>query len=185
MRERKGDFIATFSGRAFWPFDPRPEDVVIEDIAHALSMLCRFGGHTQRFYSVSEHSIHISRRVPPADALWGLLHDASEAYLLDLPRPIKVHIPEYRKIEARVMDCIAERFHLEPDEPVSVQRMDRDIIHDEREQLMPLMKHMPWVWGGKPHNIIIRGWTPAAAERNFLARFHTLMRLRSEQKEAA
>lgn len=58
--ERAGDWMQTFTGRQFWPMDPRPEDLDILDIAHALSLLCRFGGHCQRFYSVAEHSVHVS-----------------------------------------------------------------------------------------------------------------------------
>src|ERR1039457_118422 len=86
-------FIGTFSGLRFWPLDPNPEKILIDDIAHALAHQCRFGGHASRFYSVAEHSVHVSRLCPPEDALWGLLHDASEAYLVDLPRPLK-QLPE-------------------------------------------------------------------------------------------
>ena len=89
MAARKGDWIQTFTGRAFYVLDPRPEDVDIEDIAHALSMQCRFAGHCREFYSVAQHSVTASWLVPPEDALWGLLHDAAEAYVVDLPRPIK------------------------------------------------------------------------------------------------
>lgn len=69
--DRRGDWIQTFTGRRFWPLDPRPEDVCIEDIAHALSLKCRFGGHCTRFYSVAEHSVHVSNYVPAEFALWG------------------------------------------------------------------------------------------------------------------
>ncbi|MFN9113590.1 MAG: phosphohydrolase, partial [Bacteroidota bacterium] len=70
-------WIQTFSGIAFWPLDPKPEHVRIADIAHALSMKCRYNGHTRKFYSVAEHSVLVSRHVPEEDALWALLHDAS------------------------------------------------------------------------------------------------------------
>lgn len=184
---RKGDWIQTFTGRVFWPLDPRPDEVAIEDIAHSLAMQCRYAGHCRRFYSVAEHCVHVSRRVPPADALWGLLHDASEAYLVDLPRPVKMSIPQYRVIEAGVLRCIAARFRLGMPEPESVVRCDKAIVHDERAQLMAPMKRadVAWRWGGEPLNVVIRGWTPATAERNFLGRFHQLMRLRDGQKEAA
>jgi hypothetical protein len=79
-------FLGTFSGLRFWPLDPEPEKILIADIAHALAHQCRFGGHASKFYSVSENSVHVSRRCAPEDALWGLLHDASEAYLVELPR---------------------------------------------------------------------------------------------------
>src|ERR1017187_10636100 len=77
--------ITTFSGIHFWPLLPNPADIRIEDIAHALSNQCRFAGHAREFYSVAEHSVRVSQLCPPEDALWGLLHDASEAYLTDVP----------------------------------------------------------------------------------------------------
>ena len=89
MSERVGDWIQTMSGVIFYPLDPRPEEIRIEDIAHALSHQCRFAGHCREFYSVAEHSVRVSRELPQEFMLWGLLHDASEAYLVDLPRPIK------------------------------------------------------------------------------------------------
>ncbi len=81
---RRGDWIQVRSGRKFHPLDPRPEDVDINDIAHALSNLCRFTGHCTDFYSVAQHSVIASQIVPPASALAALLHDASEAYMGDI-----------------------------------------------------------------------------------------------------
>src|SRR5271165_7548492 len=86
---RKGDWIQTYTGRVMYPLDPRPEEINIIDIAHALSNLCRFTGHVRTFYSVAEHSVRVSQHCDPKDALWGLLHDASEAYLADMSRPMK------------------------------------------------------------------------------------------------
>lgn len=92
---RIGDWIKTVTGRKFYPLDPRFQEVNIEDVAHALSMKVRFNGHVQRYYSVAQHSVHVSRileRWHPKRrdlAMWGLLHDAAEAYLADIPRPMK------------------------------------------------------------------------------------------------
>lgn len=86
--KRRGDWMMTYSGRAFWPLDPRADEIDPLDIAHALSMLCRYGGHVRRFYSVAEHCVLMSHAVAPEHALWALLHDATEAYMVDLPRPI-------------------------------------------------------------------------------------------------
>lgn len=110
-------WIQTFTGRAFWPLRPRAEDVRIEDIAHALAMKCRFGGMTRQFYSVAQHSVLVSRIVPPADALWGLLHDAAEAYLPDVCRPIKDRVEfamdgsaeSFRRIESILLVAIAQK----------------------------------------------------------------------------
>lgn len=186
MIARKGNWCPTFTGRKFWPLDPRPTDVCIEDIAHHLAMEVRYAGAVRKFYSVAEHCVHVSRRVPPQDALWGLLHDASEAYCRDLNKPIKVAMPEYRRVEAAVMGCIVKRFRLPLPEPLSVKRVDQAITADEWDQLLPphLKADAVARWGGAPMNVVIRGWTPQAAERNFLARFHHLMRLRGA-KEAA
>jgi hypothetical protein len=88
-RDRRGDWMQTFTGRAFYPLDPRPEDIDPVDIAHALSLICRYGGHSSRFYSVAEHCVLMSHAVAPEHALWALLHDATEAYLGDMIRPLK------------------------------------------------------------------------------------------------
>src|SRR5262245_27549306 len=103
MSQRIGDWMQTISGRKFWPLDPRPEEVCIEDIGHALSLVCRFGGHCHTFYSVAEHSVRVSllaEDMAKSSAHWtdenirmialsGLLHDAAEAYIGDMVRPLK------------------------------------------------------------------------------------------------
>ncbi len=103
-RQYPGNWIQTYSGRQFWPLEPRAEDVAVEDIAHALSLLCRYGGHSSRFYSVAEHCVLVSHKC----GLHGLLHDAAEAYLLDIPRPVKALMPEYKWAEERVIVAIYE-----------------------------------------------------------------------------
>lgn len=94
MSQRSGDWIQTFTGRRFWPLDPRPEEVEVEDIARALSRLCRFTGHTREFYSVAQHSCLVADFLDrkwrdKALAFEGLIHDAAEAYLGDISRPLK------------------------------------------------------------------------------------------------
>lgn len=138
MSERKGDWICTYTGIKFWPLDPRPEDVCIEDIAHSLSLQCRFAGHTRWFYSVGDHSLRVSDLCLD-DPLWGLLHDAPEAYLVDLPRPIKRHSllgAEYMKIERGIMAAIAMRFRLRGDIPKEVHEADDLILAWEKRDLV-------------------------------------------------
>ena len=97
-------WIQTYTGGKFHLLAPRQEEINIVDIAHALSMMCRFTGHVRRFYSVSEHSWHASYLVPKQDALWALLHDASEAYMADMNRPLKHFTaigPAYLKVEKK------------------------------------------------------------------------------------
>jgi hypothetical protein len=187
MAERKGDWIQTYTGRQFWPLDPRPGEVAIEDIAHALSQLCRYGGHTTRFYSVAEHSVHLSRFVPRADALAALLHDAAEAYLVDVPRPIKASLSEYRTIESGIMAAIGRRFGLPLEMPASVEAADYAILTDERAQVMAPAPE-PWATDTAPLGIRVQCWPPRAAEIEFLATFDSLNALRRrralQQEEA-
>ena len=117
MADRKGDWMQTYTGRQFWPLDPRPEEVVIEDIARALSMQCRFAGHCAKFYSVADHSVRVSMLADENStlALAGLLHDAAEAYVVDVPRPLKRFLPGYKEIEREVARAIEKRFGLPGD----------------------------------------------------------------------
>lgn len=174
---RVGDWMQLVSGRAFWPLDPRPEEVHIEDIAHALAMQCRYAGHTRHHYSVAQHSIYVSRLVPAEDALWGLLHDAAEAYLVDLPRPVK-RSPGigqlYVEAERKVTDAICDRFGLPREEPASVKLADNRVLLAEKRDLMA---PPPMAWretGIEPMEAHIAHITPAAARDYFLARFEEL-----------
>jgi hypothetical protein len=142
-------YIMTHTGRRFRPLDPRPEDVCLEDIAAALSKKCRFGGHCRQFYSVASHSMLVglgllADECPPDVILWGLLHDAAEAYLEDLPRPLKDVLPGYRASEERLLIVIAERFGLTWPMPVDVVRWDNIALVIEAHALMPqVLPHLP------------------------------------------
>jgi hypothetical protein len=124
-------YICTFTGKKYFPLAPDPSEVDLLDIARALAMTCRYRGHCREFYSVAEHSVLVSRAVPAADALAGLLHDAPEAYLGDMASPIKRYMPEYRAIEDLNAQVIAQRFGLATIEPPSVKDADTRIIADE------------------------------------------------------
>lgn len=108
-------WIQTYTGRRFDLLNPAASDVDIRDIAHALSNCCRFAGHTKQFYSVAQHSVIVSRVCEPRDALYGLLHDAAEAYTGDLTRPLKKTLPEFYEIERRIEAAIFVRFGLRHD----------------------------------------------------------------------
>ncbi len=170
------DWIQTFTGRKFYPLRPRAEDVDIEDIAQALSNICRFTGHTTCFYSVAQHSVHVSANCPPEVALWGLLHDASEAYLADVARPVK-RTPEfahYKVIERRVMEAICERFELHsPIEPEEVKVADNRMLATEARDLMG-PKHPDWVWPATPYDWRITNLLPTKARALFLDTFRSL-----------
>lgn len=169
------DWISTYTGRTIRPMDPSPEDICIEDIAHALSNLCRYTGHTSGFYSVAQHSALASQIVPPEDAKWALLHDASEAYLADVARPIKAHLTNYAQAECRLMKMVAERFELPWPMPESVHHADRVLLATEKRDLMAPCP-VPWAWidGIEPLKKTIYPMLPWWAEQLFLARFREL-----------
>lgn len=102
--------IRTFTGKYINPANPDPELICIEDIAHALSMQPRFGGHLPVFYSVAQHCCHVAMLSPEHLRLTALMHDASEAYLIDVPKPIKSQLTNYKEIETRLMYEIAKKF---------------------------------------------------------------------------
>ena len=166
-------WIQTYTGRQFWPGEPRVEDVNIVDIAHALSMQCRYSGHCKHFYSVAEHSVHVSFSLPTEHRLWGLLHDASEAYLTDVPRPIKPLLRGYADLEANIMAVICERYELPFNEPAEVKRVDTAILADEMVQLMA-EPPAPWHLPEPPLGIQVQGWSPERAKAEFLRRFYNL-----------
>lgn len=178
----------------YFPLAPRAEDIEIKDVARALSNQCRYAGHVARFYSVAEHSVRVSRIVyertsDPELALWGLLHDASEAYLTDIPRPLKIQpaFAEYRRLEKLNQAAICERFSLSLDEPEIVREIDAEILGTEAEQLKQPI-HPDWtasVPGGLKPALPIGtlGWDPRLAEEMFLARFYHLCVLTSRKRE--
>ena len=171
MHKREGDWIQTYSGIQFWPLDPRPEEVWLKDIAHALSNQCRFAGHCLSFYSVAQHAILVSRSVPKEYAIWGLLHDAAEAYLVDLPRPIKNHSTlgnHYRRAEEYLMRTICTRFGLPVEEPWSVRIADNRVLMTEKRDLLSRSLALWAEPQVEPLVATIRPWQPRTAERKFL-----------------
>lgn len=131
------------SGLPFWPFDPKPRDVRLEDIAHHLSRSCRFTGGTREFYSVAQHCVlgarHLQRDHRTAAARYFLLHDGSEAYLSDIARPVKrdPRFAFYRAIEEDVQQAVYAAFGLIDLEPEAVAHMDRALLRTEQRDLMP------------------------------------------------
>lgn len=181
--ERRGSWMQTFTGKAFWPLDPRIEEVETEDIAHALAQICRFGGQTRYFYTVAEHSVHVSEWVESVagrtDALWGLLHDAPEAYIGDMVRPLKRHMPSYIQADEDIMDVICAKFGLEPGMPPVVREADNRILLDERAKLFSGPNPFLWVQdeqGLEPLGVPISCWTPARAKSEYLLRLSYLTR---------
>lgn len=173
--ERIGGWMQTYTGKAFWPMDARPEEIDPVDIAHSLAQQCRYAGHTRFPYSVAQHSCLISDAVSPRYALWGLLHDATEAYLVDLPRPVKYSpgMEAYSLAEARLEIVMAERFGLTLPMPAEVKDADTRILLDEKEALMATPPR-DWALNVKPLGVNIHRWSPERAEDEWLDRFYDL-----------
>ena len=172
-------WITTFSGKQFFPTSPRQEDIDIIDIAHHLSLINRFTGATLEPYSVAEHSVRLSYLVKPENALWGLLHDASEAYLSDMSRPVK-HETEigkvYCEIEARVMEAICQKFGLASTEPEEIKLADNIMVMTEKRDLLKNnLNHPDWGIDAEPlRNHYIHPVTWRNAKSWFLKRYQEL-----------
>jgi hypothetical protein len=173
--EKAPDEIMTFSGVRIKPLDPNPWLISIVDVAHALSNQCRFTGHTKQFYSVAEHSVRVSKLVPEEDAMWGLLHDASEAYLSDISRPIKQQpgLGEvYRVAEAALQRAVAYKFNLPLEVPPSVKVADNVLLRSEQRDLMPDGLRLE---GYEYLDHKIEPWTPEQAKGWFLLRYYQIL----------
>lgn len=170
--------ILTYSGLYVTPLDLQPEHVCIEDIAHALSNQCRYSGHTKEFYSVAQHCVLV------ADYLWltgetdtvvfsGLMHDAAEAYLQDMPRPLKED-PEfgrlYRKIEAKAEAVISSVLGFTYPYPEAVKYADVVLLASERKAFMP--PNGDWNLGDIDEYTVVTPWNPMLAETTFLGLFN-------------
>ena len=176
-----GDTIQLFSGVLFDPANPNLADINIEDIAHSLARQCRFSGHVREFYSVAEHTVRVAKLVADldgtflpgaSDALWALLHDASEAYLVDVPRPIKraVGMEAYREAERGLQRVICRRFGLPEEEPVAVRLADQTLLSTEARDLMPPNEEYWGQWRADfpPLERRIEPWSSYSAKLSFL-----------------
>jgi hypothetical protein len=171
-------WIQTYSGLRFNILAPQQNQITIEDIAHALSMQCRFTGHTMFHYSVAQHSVLASTVVPPRFAFEALLHDASEAFIGDMSRPLKHFTKagqEYLLIEANIEQAIQKKFNLPASMSAEVKAADNAMLYTEKAALLPSME---WGtrWGDsiEPAQVKIEPWNPFEAEKKFLYRYQEL-----------
>lgn len=163
--------IRTYTGLYVNVFDPKPEMIDILDIAHSLSNLCRFNGHLPKFYSVAQHSVFCCNNVYNKYKLAALLHDASEAYLVDIPRPVKIHLINYNQIEDNLMKVIAEKFGFKYPLQKAVKDIDDKMLVSEWECLMLKGAY-------KDFSESELYWIPEYAENIFLQTFNVLQKLK-------
>ena len=169
-------YVSTFLGNRFYLTRPHIDDVALEDIAHGLAYQCRFNGQTKSFYSVAQHSLMVMALVPPSLHRQALLHDAAEAYLGDMVKPLKQLFPEFSVIEARVMEIIGQRFavdlmKLDP----AIKRADLIALATEKRDLMPYSTEAwSYLEDIAPLPDIIQPLDPQAAKEAFLAAFACL-----------
>lgn len=138
------DYIRTSSGVKFYPLNPDPQGILIEDIAHALSLLCRGNGHVKVFFSVGQHCIHCAKEAEQRGystrlILACLLHDASEAYLSDITRPVKQHLQDYCRYEEHLLEVIYKKFlgsPLSQEEQKLVKIIDDDMLYYDLRDLL-------------------------------------------------
>ena len=128
--------ITTQSKKIISLDNPKSDQIDINDIAHALSHLCRFGGHSTEFYSVAQHSLYCAqvallKKLSQNEVRWALLHDATEAYLVDVPRDVKAMLKDYKPLEQKFSDVIAEKFGLSKEMPASVKTIDNEMLLTE------------------------------------------------------
>lgn len=182
-------WFRTFTGKVIDPENLKPEDIDPIDIARSLSLQCRYGGQVMRFFSVAEHSLNVmhhvhsvykahDRPIAPANiALAALLHDASEAYMCDIPTPFKKLLPQYYELEAKVMKVVHKRFNIVLDELDSslIGRCDREALDYE----MPALFNYDQESTDPYYPPELKYYTPDQAFSIFL---NTLLRLEKENK---
>lgn len=170
--------IQTFTGKMFDLFNPNRDEIDLRDIAHALSMICRYGGHSRLFYTVAEHctlmALHFEERGEYDLARVALLHDTSEAYMGDVVRPLKLRLPLYQQVEEVLLKNILIKFGMPPEIPFAVKEADLRICNDEREVLLLPRPWSPAIDDLPPLGVEVRAWSPIAARHNYMDTFWRL-----------
>ncbi len=174
--------IRLYSGAMFNYNAPEESDVTIDDIAHALSHVCRFAGHIRHFYSVAQHAVNVSYLVPQEHALAGLLHDTSEAFTNDLPTPLKIAFPIFKELEVKIEAAMATKFGFRFPLPESVKYADLQMLLIEKEDLKG--DHSDWaVLTGveRPRSKLLwmQETPPAEAKVRFMNRYKELTNART------
>lgn len=168
-QSKYGPYMRTWTGKYFYPDQVDQLQVDILDIAHALSNMCRYNGHLNHFYSVAQHSLIVSELVPQEYALEGLLHDACEAYIPDMPSPLKRVLPEFVEFQEEIMKHVFKHFNLRYPLPGEVDYIDKTIRSAEIFWLSNWDEHFLHVFDYK-----IVPVEPKVVEQQFLTKFEEL-----------
>lgn len=171
----KGPTILLYSGNYFSYEHPHQSVWTIEDVAHGLAMTCRFGGQARRYYSVAEHSVYVSQLVPTELAWDALLHDAAEAFICDMPKPLKEMLPDYKVVEKRVEAAIADRYGLIDPMPSEIKMADIQMLRAEQVQIMRNNDNWHWTFDVPEPDVQIACLAPDQAKALFLARVDELL----------
>lgn len=173
------DGISLLSGAMFDYNNPEKSDVTIEDIAVALSNVCRFSGHVQYFYSVAQHAVNVSYIVPEEHALTGLMHDTAEAFTNDLPTPLKVAFPAFKDLENKIEKAMSNRFKFEYPLPPVIKTADLQMLKLEKETVKgdksewDCLKDVT-ITTDLRNKVTLSMWTPAQSMIAFLNRWDEL-----------
>lgn len=177
------DWIETYTGKKFYPLESHLSELDIHDIAHALSNICRFAGHTRYFYSVAQHCVMIAEELRrdgyvPLVQLTGLMHDAPEAYMVDLPSPIKKALPDYRHAEEKLMERVSKQFFLLTDHDTNkiIHHYDMRALATETRDLMNNTDNWISKFNVAPFQKNIRTMYPDVAKVAFMSTFEKLMK---------
>lgn len=171
-------YICTYLGNRFYPLEGVIDRVHLEDIAHGLAFQCRFNGQTSEFYSIAQHSMMVADLVDPSLRLSALLHDASEAYLGDVVKPLKALLPSYKEIEARVEAIIAREFGFPAIMDPAIKRADMIALATEKRDLMPhSAEDWSYLKGFEALAAPIVPMSPEQAKRAFLIEVNKARRL--------
>jgi hypothetical protein len=184
-----GPYLQTVSGRFVNPLDPDLDQIDIGDITRALANICRFGGHCRSFYSVAQHSVIVSELVEQRggdaeDVFAALMHDAAEAYLGDMPHPLKHRSAlgeAYKVAEDHLEQALRVRFNIKPDVP-EIKRADRALLATERRAVSAEDWHWPELEGVEPLDLDLTAWPPDEAARAFAARYAELEAARGSSR---
>jgi 5'-deoxynucleotidase YfbR-like HD superfamily hydrolase len=178
---KEEQWISLLSGAKFNYNRPEESDVTIEDLASALSNICRFAGHLPRFYSVAQHLVNTSHIVAPEKAFTALMHDTAEAFTNDLPTPLKWAFPIFKELEVKTEKAMGDKFGFVYPYPDEVKEADTVMLMLEKYYV----KEDDTVWPNyekytkkvvKPYldRVDLESWQPRRARREFLERFEEL-----------